>query len=161
MAKICFLGEAPGQEEDASGRPFVGRSGELLTKMIEACTLSRSEVYILNVIKCRPPNNRTPDPEEVANCRSYFAEQLQIIRPDYIVCLGLVAARSLLHSDLSVGRLRGRFHRYRDSKVVVTYHPSYLLRTPNVKKEAWFDLQMLMKDYGIDLSQIGSKRPRK
>ncbi|TVP96466.1 MAG: uracil-DNA glycosylase [Planctomycetaceae bacterium] len=152
-AKICFFGEAPGQEEDATGRPFVGASGQLLTRMIEACKLSRDQVYILNTIKCRPPNNRTPELAERENCKRFYEEQFRIIRPDYIVCLGLVAAQSLLTTTLSIGRMRGRFHRYHDSKVVVTYHPSYLLRTPAAKREAWNDLKMLMADIGIDLSQ--------
>lgn len=152
-AKICFFGEAPGQEEDATGRPFVGASGQLLTRMIEACTLKREDVYILNTLKCRPPNNRTPDLTERENCRPFFEEQLRVIRPDYIVCLGLVAAQTLLSTPLSVGRLRKQFYRYHDSKVVVTYHPSYLLRTPAAKAEAWADLKMLMADMGIDLNR--------
>jgi uracil-DNA glycosylase len=149
-ARVCFFGEAPGADEDATGRPFVGRSGMLLTKMIEACTFSREQVYILNTIKCRPPGNRNPEPVEIANCRPYFEQQLDIIRPQYIVCLGLVAVQTLLGSTLSIGRLRGRFHRYHDSKVVATYHPSYLLRNPEVKREAWSDLKMLMRDMGIE-----------
>lgn len=149
-ARVCFFGEAPGADEDATGQPFVGRSGMLLTKMIEACTLSRQQVYILNTIKCRPPGNRNPEPAEIANCRPYFEQQLDIIRPDYIVCLGLVAAQTLLASTLSIGMLRGRFHRYRDSKVLATYHPSYLLRNPDAKKGAWADLKMLMRDMGIE-----------
>lgn len=152
-AKICFFGEAPGQEEDATGRPFVGASGQLLTRMIEACTLKRENVYILNTLKCRPPNNRTPDPTERENCRPFFEEQLRVIRPDYIVCLGLVAAQTLLSTPLSVGRLRKQFYRYHGSKVVVTYHPSYLLRTPAAKAEAWADLKMLMADMGVDLNR--------
>ncbi len=148
-ARVCFFGEAPGADEDATGRPFVGRSGELLTKMIEACTFSREQVYILNTIKCRPPGNRNPDPSEIANCRPYFEEQFEILRPDYIVCLGLVAAQTLLNSTLSIGKLRSRFHSYRGSKVLATYHPSYLLRNPNAKREAWADLKMLLRDMGI------------
>jgi DNA polymerase len=152
-AKICFFGEAPGQEEDATGRPFVGASGQLLTRMIEACTLKREDVYILNTLKCRPPNNRTPDLTERENCSPFYEEQLRVIRPDYIVCLGLVAAQTLLSTPLSVGRLRKQFYRYHDSKVLVTYHPSYLLRTPAAKAEAWADLKMLMADMGIDLNR--------
>lgn len=153
QARICFFGEAPGQEEDLSGRPFVGPSGQLLTRMIEACTLSRDQVYILNTVKCRPPGNRNPEEAERENCRPFFEEQLRIIRPDYIVCLGLVAAQTLLSTPLSIGRLRGKFYRYHDSKVLVTYHPSYLLRTPGAKREAWADLKMLMSDLGVDLNQ--------
>ncbi len=148
-ARVCFFGEAPGAEEDATGRPFVGRSGMLLTKMIEACTFSRQQVYILNTIKCRPPGNRNPEPVEIANCRPFFEQQFDLIRPEYIVCLGLVAAQTLLDSKLSIGRLRGRFHRYHDSKVLATYHPSYLLRNPDAKKEAWADLKLLMRQMGI------------
>jgi DNA polymerase len=125
----------------------------LLTKMIEACTFSRSDVYILNTIKCRPPGNRNPTPTEIANCREYFEQQLEMIRPQYIVCLGLVAAQTLLGSTLSIGRMRGRFHAYHDSKVLATYHPAYLLRNPDAKKEAWADLKMLMQDMGIEVKR--------
>jgi len=150
-ARICFLGEAPGADEDATGRPFVGRAGQLLTKMIEACTFSREEVFILNTIKCHPPGNRNPAHDEIENCRGFLERQLELVRPEYIVCLGLVAAQTLLHSKLSIGRLRGQFHGYRGSKVLVTYHPSYLLREPEVKKAAWADLQFLLRDMGIEL----------
>jgi len=151
VARVCFLGEAPGADEDASGRPFVGRAGQLLTKMIEACTFSRDDVFILNTIKCRPPGNRNPEHQEVENCRGFLERQLEIIQPEYIVCLGLVAAQTILHTKLSVGRLRGQFHAYRQSKVLVTYHPSYLLREPEVKKAAWADLQFLLRDMAIEL----------
>jgi DNA polymerase len=156
-AKVCFFGEAPGEEEDSTGRPFVGRSGALLTKMIEACTLSRDQVYILNTVKCRPPGNRNPTPDEIANCREYFEEQLQIIQPQYIVCLGLVAVQTLLKTTQSIGKLRSRFHKYHNSKVLATYHPSYLLRYPDVKREAWTDLKMLMADMGIDVAPQAKK----
>lgn len=149
-SRVCFFGEAPGAEEDRSGRPFVGRAGQLLTKMIEACTFRREDVYILNTIKCRPPGNRNPQLEEVENCREYFEYQLDILQPEYIVCLGVVAARALLHTTASVGRLRGTFHRYRASKVLVTYHPAYLLRNPEAKRAAWEDLQLMLRDMGID-----------
>jgi uracil-DNA glycosylase len=150
-ARVCFMGEAPGADEDASGRPFVGRAGQLLTKMIEACTFTRDDVFILNTIKCRPPGNRNPEHAEIENCRNFLERQLEIIQPEYIVCLGLVAAKALLHTTLSIGRLRGQFHAYRDSKVLVTYHPSYLLREVEVKKAAWADLQFLLRDMGIEL----------
>lgn len=156
-ARVCFFGEAPGEEEDATGRPFVGRSGVLLTKMIEACTLSREQVYILNTVKCRPPGNRNPEPEELANCREYFEEQLRIIQPEYIVCLGLVAVQTLLKTTQSIGKLRNRFHQYHNSKVLATYHPSYLLRYPEVKREAWADLKLLMADMGIDATSSAKK----
>lgn len=149
QARVAFFGEAPGAEEDQQGRPFVGRAGQLLTKMIEACTLRREDVYILNTLKCRPPENRNPLPHELDNCRPYFEAQLNLIQPEYIVCLGLFAAQSLLRSKLSVGRLRGRFHAYHHSKVLVTYHPSYLLRTASAKRLAWEDLQIMMADMGV------------
>jgi len=149
MARFVFFGEGPGADEDRTGRPFVGRAGQLLTKMIEACHLKREEVYILNSIKCRPPGNRNPTEEEVANCREYFEAQLQWIRPEYIVCLGAVSSKALLRTTLSIGRLRQRFHRYHDSKVLVIYHPAYLLRNPDAKRAAWADLQMLMADAGL------------
>lgn len=147
--RVVFFGEGPGAEEDRTGRPFVGKAGELLTKMIEACTFARDQVYILNTVKCRPPNNRNPEPVEVQNCREYFEAQLEILRPEYIVCLGAVSSQALLGSTLSIGRLRGRFHRYCESKVVVTYHPAYLLRNPSAKKAAWEDLQGMLRDMGI------------
>ncbi len=151
QARVCFFGEAPGADEDRAGRPFVGRAGQLLTKMIEACQFAREEVYILNTVKCRPPNNRNPEPAEIAHCRPYFETQFELIEPAYIVCLGLVAAQSLLETKLSVGKLRGRFHAYRNSKVLVTYHPSYLLRNPSAKRMAWEDLKRMMADMGVQL----------
>ena len=149
QARVCFFGEAPGADEDRQGRPFVGAAGKLLTKMIEACSMRREDVYILNTIKCRPPGNRNPEPAEVAHCRDYFETQLDIIRPEYIVCLGAVAAQALLRSKLPVGHLRGRFHDYRNSKVLVTYHPAYLLRNPSAKRAAWDDLKIMLRDIGI------------
>lgn len=148
--RVVFFGEAPGADEDRTGRPFVGAAGQLLTKMIEACKFSREEVYILNTIKCRPPNNRNPELEERANCRDYYRSQLNTLRPEYIVCLGAVAAQELLQNKVSVGSLRGKFHRYHDSKVLVTYHPAYLLREPTRKAAAWQDLQLMLRDAKID-----------
>ncbi|TWU04950.1 uracil-DNA glycosylase [Stieleria varia] len=147
--RVVFFGEAPGRDEDLQGRPFVGRAGQLLTKMIEACSLSRQEVYILNTVKCRPPNNRNPEPIEIENCREYFEQQIQILQPEYIVCLGAISTQALLNNRLPLGQLRGTFHQYFSSKVVVTYHPAYLLRTPAAKKAAWTDLQMMMRDAGL------------
>jgi DNA polymerase len=147
--RFVFFGEAPGADEDRSGRPFVGRAGELLTKMIEACKLRREDNYVLNTVKCRPPANRNPEPDEIKNCREYYERQLATLRPEYIVCLGAIAAQSLLKSKLPVGRLRGKMHAYHDSKVLVTYHPAYLLRTPAAKKAAWDDLQFMMRDAGL------------
>lgn len=149
--RFAFFGEGPGADEDRTGRPFVGRAGQLLTKMIEACDLQREDVYILNTVKCRPPGNRNPEPGEIDQCREYFENQLSTLRPEYVVCLGAVAAQALLQSKLSVGRLRGRVHKYFDSKVIVTYHPAYLLRNPSAKKAAWEDLQLMLGDAGIEL----------
>jgi uracil-DNA glycosylase len=149
--RVVFFGEAPGADEDRQGEPFVGRAGQLLTKIIEACTWRREDVYIMNVLKCRPPDNRNPDPEETKNCRPFFERQFEILRPEYIVCVGTVPGQALLETTDSVGKLRGRFHRYRDSKVLVTYHPSYLLRNPSAKKYVWDDMQFLLNDMGIPI----------
>ena len=156
LARVVFFGEAPGADEDRLGEPFVGRAGQLLTKIIEACTWKREDVYIMNVLKCRPPDNRNPDPDETANCRPFFERQFEILRPEYIVCVGTVPGQALLETTESVGKLRGRFHRYRDSKVLVTYHPSYLLRNPSAKKYVWDDLQILLKDMGVSVPNRGS-----
>jgi DNA polymerase len=155
-ARVVFFGEAPGADEDRQGEPFVGRAGQLLTKIIEACTWQRSDVYILNVLKCRPPDNRNPDPKETTNCRPFFERQFEILQPEYIVCVGTVPAQALLETAESVGKLRGRFHRYRGSKVLVTYHPSYLLRNPAAKKYVWEDMQMLLKEMGIPIPSRGA-----
>jgi DNA polymerase len=150
-ARVVFFGEGPGADEDRSGRPFVGKAGQLLTKMIEACGFKREETYILNTVKCRPPGNRNPEHDEIENCRDYYQRQLAIIRPEYIVCLGAVSAQELLKSKLPVGQLRGKLHGYFESKVLVTYHPAYLLRTPAAKKATWADLQLMLKDAGIEV----------
>ncbi|MFM7185477.1 MAG: uracil-DNA glycosylase family protein [Planctomycetota bacterium] len=150
-ARICFLGEAPGADEDASGEPFVGRAGQLLTKIIEACRLRRDEVYILNVLKCRPPGNRTPLPDEVGNCRRFFQRQLEIVSPDYICCLGATAAQALLETTEPIGRLRHRWFSYQSARVICTYHPSYLLRNPAAKRDVWEDMKTLMAELGVDL----------
>ena len=150
-ARICFFGEAPGADEDASGEPFVGRAGQLLTKIIEACNLRRDEVYILNVLKCRPPGNRTPEPDEVRNCRDYFERQFSLISPEYICCLGTTAAQALLQTTEPISRLRGRWFTYGTAKVICTYHPSYLLRNPAAKRDVWDDMKRLMADAGVDL----------
>jgi DNA polymerase len=149
--RIVFMGEAPGYDEDKQGEPFVGAAGQLLTKIIvNVMRMKREDVYILNTLKCRPPNNRTPAPEEVANCRGFFEQQLDILRPKYIVCLGAVAAQNLLGTTQSVGKLRGRFHDYRGAKVLVTYHPAYLLRSPEEKRKTWDDIKFLMRDMGLE-----------
>lgn len=151
-ARLVFLGEAPGADEDRQGEPFVGRAGQLLTKIIEACTLRREQVYILNVLKCRPPDNRNPLPDEIENCREYLDRQLAVIRPEFICCLGKVAAQRLLEVETPIGKLRGKFFNYRGSSVLCTYHPSYLLRNPGAKKDVWEDMKLLMGRLGIDLS---------
>jgi DNA polymerase len=146
--RVVFLGEAPGADEDKQGEPFVGRAGQLLTKIIEACGWKREDVYILNTLKCRPPDNRTPAEDEIANCRPFWEQQLETLHPEFIVCLGAVAAQALLETTVSVGKLRGKFHQYRDSQVVATYHPAYLLRNPDAKRFVWDDMQMLMREMG-------------
>lgn len=149
-ARLVFLGEAPGADEDRQGEPFVGRAGQLLNDMItKGMKLRREDVYILNVLKCRPPENRTPLPDEAANCREYLDAQLAVIAPQFICCLGAVAAQNLLSSVESIGRMRGRVHEYRGVKVVCTYHPAYLLRNPAAKRDAWEDLKLLMREMGI------------
>ena len=150
-AKLCFMGEAPGADEDASGIPFVGRAGQLLTKIIEACNLSRDDVYILNVLKCRPPGNRNPSPAESANCKRFLRRQLDLIQPEYICCLGAVAAQNLLETTTPIGKMRGQLHDYRGVKVVCTYHPAYLLRNPAAKKDCWDDMKFLMAQMGVKL----------
>jgi DNA polymerase len=151
QARLCFFGEAPGQDEDQAGEPFVGAAGQLLNRIMEACRLSREDVYILNTIKCRPPENRNPTELEQQNCWEYAEQQLEIIQPEFICCLGRIAAQALLKTSIPVGRLRGTFHRYRSSQVVVTYHPAYLLRTPSAKKQTWDDMKMLMEKMGVQL----------
>jgi DNA polymerase len=150
-ARLCFVGEAPGADEDRIGEPFVGRAGQLLTKIIEACRMKREEVYILNMIKCRPPGNRNPLPDELSNCRGYLECQLALIRPEFICCLGAVAAQNLLGTTVSIGKLRGKIHICRGAKLVCTYHPAYLLRNPSAKKDTWEDMKLLMREMGVEL----------
>jgi uracil-DNA glycosylase family 4 len=150
-ARLCFLGEAPGADEDRMGEPFVGRGGQLLNKIIEACRIKREDVYILNMIKCRPPNNRNPLPTELDNCRGYLERQLDLIRPEFICCLGAVASQNLLGTTVSIGKLRGKIHDYRGMKVVCTYHPAFLLRSPGFKKETWEDMKLLFRGMGVEL----------
>jgi uracil-DNA glycosylase family 4 len=154
-AKICFLGEAPGADEDRQGEPFVGRAGQLLNRIIEACTLRREDVYILNVLKCRPPGNRNPAPEEAANCWGYLDRQLDIIRPKVICCLGSIAAKTLLDTTQPIGRMRGQFYEYRNIPVACTYHPAYLLRNPSAKRQVWEDMKMVMSHLGVELGDSG------
>ena len=151
MSRLVFLGEAPGADEDRLGEPFVGRAGQLLNKIIQACTLEREQVYILNILKCRPPGNRNPESVEAANCRAFLQQQLDIIRPEFICCLGAVAAQNLLGTTTPIGQLRGRFHQFGAIKVMATYHPAYLLRNPNAKRATWDDMRMLMSEMGIEI----------
>jgi len=158
QAQLVFVGEAPGFEEDRQAIPFVGRAGQLLTRMILAMGLRREDVYICNVLKCRPPNNRDPAADEIAACSPYLFEQLSIIKPEVIVALGAPAARTLLNSTDSIGRLRGTFHEFAPPgtpfahhpiPVMATYHPAYLLRQPGEKSKAWADLQLVMRRLGL------------
>lgn len=144
-ADIVFVGEAPGADEDMQGRPFVGRAGQLLTKIIEAMGLKRENVYICNILKCRPPGNRNPQPDEIEACEPFLVKQLQTINPKVICALGTFAAHTLLKTDVPITLLRGRFHSYHDVKLMPTYHPAYLLRNPGAKKLVWEDVQMIMK----------------
>ena len=145
--RLVFMGEAPGADEDKQGKPFVGRAGQLLTDIIvKGMKWQREDVYILNTLKCRPPGNRTPLPMEAANCREYLDAQLAILRPQFICCLGAVAAQNLLGTTESIGRLRGRFHDFQDIRVLCTYHPAYLLRNPDAKRFVWDDIKMLLKE---------------
>ncbi len=151
-AEIMFIGEAPGADEDRQGEPFVGAAGQLLNRILEASRLQRSDVYICNILRCRPPGNRNPLPDEAANCREYLDGQIELVDPDHIVCLGSIAAKNLLGLADSIGKLRGRIFQYGRAKVVCTYHPAYLLRNPAAKKDVWDDMKFLMRDRGIDLS---------
>ena len=139
-----FVGEGPGHEEDQKGEPFVGAAGQLLDRIIAAMGLTREAVYIANIVKCRPPSNRNPEPDEIGACRGYLERQIDLVAPDVIVALGAVAARALLGVEGGVGRLRARFHRFRDIPVMPTYHPAYLLRNPADKRKVWEDLQQVM-----------------
>jgi DNA polymerase len=147
--RLMFVGEGPGADEDMQGRPFVGRAGQLLNNMINAMGLQREEVYIANIVKCRPPQNRTPEPVEANTCSQFLFQQIDVIRPEILVALGSTAATYLLGGKASLSSLRGRLHQARGSKLIVTYHPAYLLRDPRQKKEAWADLQIAMKELGL------------
>ena len=136
-----FIGEAPGHDEDVQGIPFVGRAGQLLTKIIEAIGLTREDVYIANVIKCRPPENRNPEPDEVASCEPFLFRQVQVIRPRVIVALGTFAAQTLLRTNDPISRLRGKLFSYGDARLIPTFHPAYLLRSPERKRDVWEDMK--------------------
>jgi DNA polymerase len=141
QADLMFVGEAPGADEDIQGIPFVGRAGQLLTKIIEAIELQRSQVYIANVIKCRPPENRNPEPDEVETCEPYLFRQIDVIKPKVIVALGKFAAQALLRTQDPISRLRGRFYDFRGAKLMPTFHPAYVLRNPSSKREVWEDMK--------------------
>jgi DNA polymerase len=145
-ADLMFIGEGPGAEEDRQGLPFVGAAGELLTRIIQAIEMSRDEVYIANVVKCRPPGNRDPQPDEVAACRGYLERQIALVRPKVIVALGRIAAQTLLGNDMPIGRMRGRWFRVQDVPTMVTYHPAALLRNSALKRPTWEDMQ-LVRDF--------------
>lgn len=148
-ARLMFVGEGPGADEDAQGLPFVGRAGQLLNNMINAMGLKREDVYIANVVKCRPPQNRTPEPDEANTCSPFLFRQIDVVRPEVIVALGATAATYLLGQRQPLAALRGRVHSFRSSKLIVTYHPAFLLRDPRQKKEAWADLQIAMRELGL------------
>jgi uracil-DNA glycosylase len=148
-ARLMFVGEGPGADEDAQGEPFVGRAGQLLNNMIAAMGLKREECYIANIVKCRPPGNRTPEPDEANTCSPFLFRQIDVVRPQVLVALGATAATYLLGARQPLAGLRGRVHAYRGLSLIVTYHPAFLLRDPRQKKEAWADLQIAMKELGL------------
>ncbi|HPR54753.1 MAG TPA: uracil-DNA glycosylase [Deltaproteobacteria bacterium] len=150
-AALMFIGEGPGAVEDETGRPFVGPAGELLTRIIKAMGLKREDVYIANIVKCRPPGNRDPHPEEVAACIGYLHEQIDAIRPKIIVALGRIASHTLLGEETPISRLRGAFREYQGIMLMPTYHPSYLLQNPAKKRDVWEDIQKVMEVLGIPL----------
>jgi len=153
QAQLVFVGEGPGADEDAQGLPFVGRAGKLLTQMIEAMGLQRRDVYICNVVKCRPPGNRQPEPDEVAACSPFLFRQLDSIQPKVIVCLGATAFQTLLQTNRSISHYRGQWLDYRGYKMLPTYHPAYLLRNPAAKADVWKDLQKVMAELGLEVKK--------
>ena len=148
-AEWLFIGEAPGEQEDLRGEPFVGRAGQLLDEMIRALGLEREHVFIANVLKCRPPKNRDPSPEEALSCEPFLVRQVQLLRPKIIVAVGRIAAQNLLKTQVPIGKLRGQVHHYADIPVVVTYHPAYLLRSQTEKRRAWEDLKLARKTLSL------------
>lgn len=156
-AEIMFVGEAPGADEDEQGEPFVGRAGQLLNNMIKAMGINREDVYIANIIKCRPPGNRTPEPAECAVCSPFLLKQIDVIKPKVIVALGAVAAKTLLGVNQTMAEMRGQWHDFRGYPLAVTYHPAYLLRDPRQKVHAWHDLQMVMKRLGMPMPEKASE----
>jgi DNA polymerase len=156
-ADLMFIGEAPGADEDQQGEPFVGRAGQLLNNMIKAMGLRREEVYIANIIKCRPPGNRTPERDECGTCSPFLMRQIAAIKPKAIVALGAVAAKTLLAINAPMSEFRGRWFDFRGTKLAVTYHPAFLLRDPRQKKETWKDLQMVMQELGMAIPAKGAE----
>ncbi len=152
-AELVFVGEGPGADEDAQGLPFVGRAGKLLTQMIEAMGLQRKDVYICNVVKCRPPENRQPEEDEVSTCSPFLFRQIDTIAPKVIVCLGAVAAKTLLQTNRGISQFRGEWLEFRGRKLLATYHPAYLLRNPPAKSEVWKDLQKVMAVLGLEVKK--------
>ncbi len=152
-ADLVFVGEGPGADEDATGIPFVGRAGKLLTQMIEAMGLQRQDVYICNVVKCRPPENRQPEPDEVTTCSPYLVRQLEVVNPKVIVCLGATAAQTILETTQGISRFRGQWQDFRGKKLLATYHPAYLLRNPAAKADVWKDLQKVMAELGLEVKR--------
>ena len=152
-AELMFIGEAPGEDEDARGLPFVGRAGQLLTKIIEAMGLKREDVYIANILKCRPPSNRMPLPSEIAECEDNVKRQVEFIKPKVICTLGKFASQTLLRTQTTISALRGHFHEYNGTKVMPTFHPAYLLRNPNDKKLVWQDMKKVMKELSCQSSR--------
>jgi DNA polymerase len=148
-ARLVFVGEGPGYEEDKQGKPFVGAAGKLLNRILEAMHLSREDIYICNIVKCRPPNNRNPKPEEISTCVPFLERQIRAIEPEFICALGKFAAQTLLQEEKPISRLRGQFHTYQGIPVMPTYHPAYLLRNPGSKRDVWNDMQQLMKRLGL------------
>jgi DNA polymerase len=146
-AKLLFVGEAPGREEDLQGEPFVGQAGQLLNKIIQAMQLRREQVYIGNIVKCRPPENRNPEPDEIMACEPFLIKQIQAIRPKLICALGAFAAQTLLKTEEKISSLRGKFHAYQGIPLMPTYHPAYLLRNPNRKREVWEDMKKIKREY--------------
>ncbi|MFN3158655.1 MAG: uracil-DNA glycosylase family protein [Rubinisphaera brasiliensis] len=157
MAEVMFIGEAPGADEDKQGEPFVGRAGKLLNRIIEACGWEREELYICNILRCRPPGNRNPTPIEASHCREYLDGQIETVNPRFIVCWGTVAAQNLLGVNTPIGRMRGKLYEYGRSQVLCTYHPSYLLRNPSARSLVRDDLQILLKEMGIDPDRLVKK----
>ena len=150
-ADIMYIGEAPGADEDREGEPFIGRAGQLLDKITVASKLTREEIYICNILRCRPPGNRNPTPDEAGNCREYLDAQIEMVAPKYIVCWGSVAAHNLLDTKVAIGKMRGKFFDYKGIKVLCTYHPSYLLRSPGAKVHVWDDMKFFRADMGVKL----------